>query len=382
MLFPLNPQTQQCAVFDLLNNELLHFLEASITANSFSQNLFTVFQFENETLPSVCWSNEPTRSKFSTLWEKLPVDAAGRQQLFDDVSAAQDISSYFSDVNKPLPALSPDELYTAFKELTTHLFTRTKDLEGAKNQSGSSIEQHYQAHVVSNGNSHLCFICGTALLSQNRFDLSDDDQWRSDYDHLLCKDKYPVFGVHPGNFIPTCHICNSKAKGARDLLKCEGPRRTAFYPLPPSQDACEFYAQISIEGLNIDELVASGWDSPLVANVDFNSAPAHLTGKIDVWSGVYQVPLRVKEKIISDFYERVSSDLLAPQSFDDFKSLLHRRVNQTPADIRKAEWRFWWQGVYEFMNNQSDDFLQVIWSLIDWKRQQANDDDMMATFGV
>lgn len=382
MLFPLNTQTQQCAVFELLNNELLHFLEASITADIFSQTLFTEFHFENDTLPSVCWGNESTRSKFSTLWEKLPVDAAGRQQLFDDVSSAQDISSYFSDVNKPLPVLSPDGLYTAFKELTTHLFTRTKDLEGAKLQSSSSIEQHYQAHVASNGHSHLCFICGTALLSQNRSDLSDDDQWRSDYDHLLCKDKYPVFSVHPGNFLPTCHICNSKAKGARDLLRCNGPRRAAFYPLPPYQESCGLYVRVSIDDRNVEELINSGWESPLSVAIDFNTAPDDLLRKISVWSEVYQVPARVEYKISADFYEHVSSDLMGPQNFADFKNQLNRRVSQTPIDIRRTEWRFWWQKVYEFMSNQPDEFLQIIWSLVDWKRQQTNDNDMMATFGV
>jgi hypothetical protein len=383
MLFPLNPQTQQCAVFELLNNEVLHFLRACITARKFSQNLFAKYTVENVIHSSVCWSNKPTRNKYKELWAELPASATDRQQLFDSIVAAQDISTYFDDVHKLLPELNPDGLHVAFKELTTHLYTRTKDLEGIKQQAGSSINQHYQSHVAINGNSQLCFICGTASLSQNRPNLRDDDQWRSDYDHVLCKDKYPVFSVHPGNFLPACDICNRKSKRAHDLLRyADGRRRRAFYPLPPFQDACESYGEVKIDARNINELVNSEWDDPLGVSVGFSTAPAHLLEKINVWVEVYQVPQRVEEKVNTDFYERVSADLLCPQDFNDFKSLLRRKVTQVPADIRKTEWRFWWQKAYEFMSVQPDDFLQNVWALIEWKLQQSNSDDMSATFGI
>lgn len=383
MLFPLNIQTPQCAVFDLLNKELLLFLQRSINAVNFSQALFSTYLIEQAPHLSECWINEPTREKFEGLWNVMPNAVIDRQELFDKVNNSQNIGVFFDDLTIVLPELETDALFNAFKALTVHLFTRASELYGVKKQSGSSIKSHYQAFVAANGGSHLCSICGTAALSQNRIGVADDDQWRADYDHVLCKDKYPIFGVHPGNFLPTCHICNSKAKGARNLLRhLNGARRVAFYPLPPLQESCHNYAEVKVAVRNVVELISVGWDKPLDVAVDFSTASPSVLEKIEVWKEVYQVPLRVVERIVSDFCERVASDLINPQDFPDFLNQLNRKVLSEPPDLKKTEWNFWWYKLYVYLAAQSQNNLQDVWVLIEWKRQQANDNDMMVTFGV
>lgn len=383
MLFPINSQTPQCAVFELLNNELLQFLRNSIEARYFSQVLFSTYMHSGTLCASVCWTNAPTRKEFKRLWSSLPNTAVERQRLFDDVRRAQNISAFFQDATMDLPKLEPEALFDAFKELTTHLFVRTKDFAAAKIQSNSSIESHYQAFVNTNEGSHLCFICGTAALSQNRVGLTDDDQWRSDYDHLLCKDKYPLFSVHPGNFLPTCPICNSKAKGARNLLRhVNGDRRAAFYPLLPLRESCCAYASVTVAGRSADDLIEADWARSFETKVSFDSAPADVLAKIGIWNEVYQVPSRVEEKIMSDFCEHVSADLMRPTSFQDFQSQLTRKAAHLPADYRKTEWRFWWHKLYQNLDVQSQDSLRDIWSMIEWKLRYSDESDMEATFGI
>ncbi|WP_455426744.1 hypothetical protein [Dryocola sp. LX212] len=385
MLFSLNPQTPQCSVFSLLNAEFLHFLQSSVNADVYSERLFRTFtetsRGRQRTVPSVCWSNKPTREKFHKLWLELPDTIVKRQELSDQISESQNIQNFFNDTQARLPELVPTSLFEACKSLTTHLFTCTKDLAKAKLQSQSSIENHYQNFVRENNHSHLCSICGTALLSQNRANVADEKQYRSDYDHVLCKDKYPVYSVHPGNFIPTCHICNSKAKGAKDVLRDNvNQRRIAFYPLPPSQESCEQFAAVSLHLSDRRDLIENNWEAPLdSASVLFPRAPVDIVSKIDVWKEVYKVTERVEQHLKTHFIERIATDL-RPVSFDDFCGQLDRYSRQMPIDYKKSEWRFWWHKVYEFLSSQNEAYLQDVWVLIDWKLRLSNDADMADTF--
>ncbi|MEH6640172.1 hypothetical protein [Vreelandella glaciei] len=383
MLFPLHSQTPLCSVFILLNNEFLHFLQKSIHRRVFSEALFTQHPSPNGNFPSVCWTNTDTRKKFHSLWKVLPDEEDERRNLFESISQCQSIETFFDDTEAVLIKLEPEELFSAVKALTTHLFLRTKSLSEAKQQSDSSIEKHYQDFLRTNNNSTLCYVCGTECLSQNRANLADEDQWRADYDHILCKDKYSIYGAHPGNFIPTCHTCNSKAKGARNLLvNKEGLRRKAFYPLPPSQESCHAYATIEIQPKTLGRLTINPIDTPLEeVVVNFPNAPAELLDKVSVWREVYQVPTRVENRVAVSFCEAIFSRLLEPIDFNDFCAQLKRFASRMPRDYRTSEWSFWWYRVCEHLAAQDAEFLRDIWTMLNWKLQQADEGDMEATFG-
>lgn len=55
-------------------------------------------------------------------------------------------------------------------------------------------------------------------LAAFRAGIVDGEQWRADYDHQLCKSKYPIFAVHPDNLIPLCDVCNQDAKKRKIFL--------------------------------------------------------------------------------------------------------------------------------------------------------------------
>ncbi|MEZ8149104.1 hypothetical protein [Enterovibrio norvegicus] len=375
MLFPLDPNTSKCKVFEKLNAELIHFLHQSINEKRFTRKLFSILTGQE------CWDNQATKEKFEAVFRALPVPIADRQRLYDSIQNCQDLPLLFRDKTVPIPNITPVKLFDSVKSLTTHLFTRTKDLAGIKRIATESIEEHYQAYVRSN--SELCFLCGTSSLAQNRFNIADDDQWRADYDHLLCKDKYPAFSCHPDNFIPTCHICNSKAKGAKDVLSdARLGRRKAFFPLPPFQESFHHLVAMVPVFSALADLKADGNLSPLrAARVSYPGATVDEREMIKSWIDLYQVPKRVGERITNVFCEYIDADC-TPEDFNDFCEQIERKSRREPADIMKTEWRFWWFRLYQWLNAQHEDIKREAWELIQWKKQRVNDNNAAQTFGI
>lgn len=375
MLFPLAANSPSCKVFEKLNAELLFFLQKSITARRFTRSLFSRITGQ------ACWDNKKTKGMFRAVFKELPLGDVARRNFYKLINACQDIPLLFSDKTVAIPNIAPIQLFDALKALTTHLFTKTKDLVGVVRIAGESIEQHYQAYVQAN--SELCFICGTAALSHNRFNLADDEQWRSDYDHLLCKDKYPAFSCHPNNFIPTCHICNSKAKGAKDMLFDGQRRRKAFYPLPPQVES--FYLKVAVEPVfaELADYASDGNSNPLrAARVKYSNPTPDEREMIKAWMDLYQVPKRVGERIVTTFCEYIDGDC-TPEDFDDFCDQISRKARREPRDMRTTEWRFWWFRLYQWLNEQTDDVKRDAWELIYWKQQQVNDNnDASLTYGI
>ena len=375
MLFPLNPNTPRSKVFEKLNAELLFFLQATINRSQFSRQLFS------NNIGQECWGNAPTKEKFKAVFDQLPTNQADKQSFFDLINNSQDVSLMFRDKEAVIPRVQPQGLFDALKNLTTHLFARTKKLAGIIRTATESIEEHYQHYIHLN--KELCFLCGTAALSHNRFNIDDDDQWVSDYDHLLCKDKYPSFSCHPDNFIPTCHICNSKAKGAKDVLYDGVRRRKAFYPLPPLTQS--FYHKVRLKPVfaQLDDFATDGNSNPLrAAQITYVNATPDEGEMIKAWVDIYQVPKRVSERIVSNFCEYISADC-TPEDFEDFCNQVERKSRRVPADIKSTEWRFWWFRLYEWLHSQADDVKRDAWALIDWKQKQVNiDNDAVQTYGI
>lgn len=383
MLFSLHPNTPQCDVFRVLNEELLHFLRQSVNATVFSEALFSTYVVGQNNVRSECWVNEPTRLKFEALWNELPPGVQQRQQFYDQINAAQIVHTFFDDLFTSPPAL-PANQFDAFKKLTTHLFTRTANLVNIEKQAGSKVKEHFQLFRQANGNTQLCYVCGTHQLSQNRIGVPDDEQWRADYDHLLCKDKHPIYGVHPGNFIPTCHICNSKAKGSIDLIYREGNlRRLAFYPLPPLQESCGRYMSVSIGIKQLHELTVGKWDQPLGDIViSVSNASYDVEQKVNTWIDAFQVPGRVKAYIADGLIISLTTDLSEPTNFQEFISRLRQYVVNVPLDVKRTEWRFWLFRLYQYLAQQDDVLLQTVWALMEWKLQQSSQQVLNAEFGL
>jgi len=151
-------------------------------------------------------------------------------------------------------------------------------------------------------NHNICCVCGTELLAQYRADVDEDDQWRGPYDHLFPKDKYPIYAIHPDNLLPICHTCNSKAKGAKDLLFDEHKqRRVCFYPY--NETAHQLVA-VCLEQKDMN----------LTFRTVLENSDPEIQEKLDTWDSVYRIRQRVDGNFTA-LIEIVSVDCCA----DDFK---------------------------------------------------------------
>lgn len=363
MLFPLDLTTPECAVFKLLNEELLYFLEKSIHVKRFVKKLFKHYSSGNV---SECWLNKVTKKKFKAVWDALPSAATDRQALFDCINNAQDLGQFFSDPTVTFPLIGPDTLKKAIEKLTTHLYESTSKLKAVKIEASQSVHEHYQAHVRANQDSHLCYVCGTAQMSQNRQGLVDNEQWRSAYDHLLNKADYPLYGIHPKNLMPTCNFCNSKAKGAKELIHDRtGNRRKAFYPFSTPRESCDQFIKLNLVP---DRL--SDFSQPIDIEINYVGTTPDLDAKIRAWDEIFQVSSRVKDMFASDFVVRIASDLDTPRNIDELAATLSRKVRAAPLDIKITEWRFWWHRLYEHLNTRPNN--DDIWLMLDYRYRQID----------
>lgn len=353
MLFKLHPDTPVSSVFVGLNNEFLYFLSTSINATEFSRELFT------EILGAAVWGNEPTRLKFEDLWQVLPVDSNHRTEIYGLLSMAQNLPEYFSDVVKDFPALD-EPIFKAVKSLTKHLFERTKDLAAIRAVcDGESITLHFNTFRRLNGN--LCTVCASEELAQVREGVAEKDQWRSAYDHMLDKAKYPAFGIHPANLVPICDTCNGKAKGSKELLvhatgAVSGTRRLGFYPY---SECCEENMEVS---LDVDG------DSFLKLKVSWGGATAGEVQKINAWNEVYQIKARVEGELGS-FVTTIANDC-RPIDLDDLKNQMARRAECCPVDKRQMSWLFWKTRLYSWICDQGDELAEQLWDMISAKTDE------------
>ena len=361
MLFPLDPTTARCKIFTGLNTVLMNFFHESINSNEFSQDLFP------GDVGAACWDNEPTREKFEQLWDELSaLSVADRQCLHDTIANNQEIRRFFIDRMAPFPTIQPDSLKTALGKLTKHLYLRSKDLVDVCRACGNeSIQNHFETFRTQNGN--ICAVCGTELLAQRREDVPDGDQWRSAYDHLLSKDKYPAYAIHPDNLLPICDTCNSKAKGADELLVASDKttRRLSFYP---HEESCHEFVEVKLTYVDIAPDLIVSW-----VTGDPNTSE-----KLAAWDEIYEVKSRVEGEQ-SDFVAWLDSEC-QPVDLNDFSTQISRKSQPpTQISVKNECWKFWRYKLYVWIQNQGYEVISQIWAMIEKRR---SDDDSFAVYGI
>lgn len=331
MLLRLVDDTPIFEVFRLLNLELLHFLEQSVNTNAFGRTLFT-----QGAIGDACWANTPTYDKYETLFNALQAaGSATKQQLFEVMRDNQDLQAFFENPQRNLFDFMNVLCLEALKSLCTHLYCSTKDLRPVVTASGgANITAHFNAYreLVVNGN--ICKACGMKELAAFRAGIPDGDQWRADYDHQLCKSKYPIFAVHPYNLVPLCDVCNQDAKKAKDLFKhTNGTERLAFCPY--TEEAKDL---IDIE---IDNLR----DPEPTIKVKWNTQNGVLLNKLNTWDEIYEIRNRVEGQFRS--LEVIIEDKIDPEDRDH----LYRRINDEariarPNILKREPWKLWYQKLF------------------------------------
>lgn len=360
MLLPIRPSTSRAAIFSELNKELGYFLNASVDAQRFAKSLFS------PALRSCIWGNEPTKAEFKKLWKSLrQLDREARESLSQEFEGSQFIQRFYHDKQLPIPSV-PEHVLASFDSLAKHLFNRTAGLVGVKNSCGETLHQFLESFQDVNGK--VCCFCGSSVLVQYRAGVEGENQWRAANDHLLAKDVYPIFSVHPDNLVPVCDTCNSKAKLAKDILfkKVDGQpsqRRACFYPF--TESVC---GDVGVE-------VETG-SMGLKVKALFNTEDPDVFEKIDTWDDVY----RIKERVEGQFIELtvlVDSDCPAID-IDQLRELLRSKAERYLSNVRLEAWNFWRAKLYGWLCGQNE-ILELLWGNIQEKRADA---DAAAVYGI
>ncbi|WP_285259903.1 hypothetical protein [Halopseudomonas bauzanensis] len=331
MLFRLAANTPRFKVFQLLNDELLFFLEKTAEENIFTQALFTGGE-----VGQACWNNIKTQENFKALFNALNnTGADAKQRLFEVTRDHQDLQSLFENPKRNLFDFMGPSCKEALKSLCTHLYCSTKDLADIVAASGGdNITTHFNAYRDLEVNGNICKACGMKELAPFRAGIPDGDQWRSDYDHQLCKSKYPTFAVHPDNLIPLCDVCNQDAKKAKDLFRHnDGQDRLAFYP---HKEEAQELIELVIEDLRDPE--------PKV-KVKWNALDDDLLDKLETWDEIYEIRSRVEGKFRP--LEQVVVNRCSTRDTQEIEMMVRIFAREPePRTLKSEAWAFWHQKLF------------------------------------
>lgn len=358
MLFKLSPNTPRFRIFELLNEELLHFIQHSIPNGVFRRELFTQGQ-----VGQACWNNSKennlratkdlTFEKFMLFFREFQaMPMAKRTQLNQFAMVNQNLQNLFTTPQRNQLNFIPDSCFKAFKNLTTHLYCATKDLQPIIDAVGGvNIKNHFEAFRRGNVNGNICKACGLTELSEFRANIPDGDQWRADYDHLLCKSKYPLYAVHPDNLIPICSTCNQDAKKVKDLfVNDQNQPRLSFYPFIESADN---YVDLEIEKLR---------DPEPEVRVTWITDDVDLLSKLDTWDDVYEIKNRVEGKFIN--LETVIIDLINPEDYHNFVHQVNNKARPpNPETYTRLAGAYWEHKLFNKLNQIN---LESIWEKIEF----------------
>lgn len=365
MLFQLALNTPRFLVFHLLNQELIFFLQKSVDDGRFRRALFT-----SGPIGKACWdnskSNDPkaksdlTRDKFKKLFNTIQKQPnAIRQQLLDTAKNNQNIELFFNNPNRALFDFLPSSCFDSLKNITTHLYCATKDLQGIVDAAGNiNIKSHFESFRADSVNGNICKACGMEELAIFRASTPEGEQWRADFDHQLCKSKYPLFAVHPDNLVPLCSICNQDAKKAKDLFfKKPNQPRNAFYPYTESVH--------SFIEINLDMLK----DLEPEITVIWRANDKNTLEKLETWDDVYEIKHRVEGRFRS--LEKIILNEINPNCYAHFDQQVKDRARTVPDEVlRDKEWGFWYQKLFHKLSQVDK---AAFWEKSRFSNLQGND---------
>jgi hypothetical protein len=324
MLFDIRPDLQQSRVFDGLNRFLREIMSAALESRA----------ADHDVLPNGLYAavvgNQPTNNALVALQDALAgLDQGRGNALRDALLQNTEPCDFLTDRGLHLPVV-PDSVFAVLKAFAVHLYERTGKLVAVEAACGERIDDHYTRFRdnTAPGNGNVCCVCGTESLAQLQAGVDDSEQWRGPYDHLLAKDKYPLYGVHPKNLVPICQTCNSKAKLAKSLLIKDGNRRLSFSPW--TERALLGEIRVSIDD--------TGGLFPRVV-VHFASADPDRNEKLTSWDDVYKIKARVEGEF-SALREKVAEDVSAVNEEVFLVGLYERAASKVNAS-RSTPFNYW-----------------------------------------
>lgn len=327
MLLSINPCLEPSRIFTGLNQLLREVVISALHGRPVDEHQMP------EGLYAAVFRNGPTVEKISNFCTSVStLMNADKASLLAAIDANIEPTNFLGDRSVPLVAI-PDTIFKELKQLAVHLYERTADLDGVETTCGETVSDHFSRFRDSAppGNGNICCVCGTESLAQMRSS-AEDGQWRGPYDHILPKDKYPLYGIHPGNLIPICQTCNSKAKLAKDLLFNGIHRRLSFYPWTEMVHPDEIQVGVSSDA-GLPQLVIS-----------LTSECPCRREKLQTWDDIYKIRARVKGEFLP-LVEKIFEDIPV-ETEAAFLAGLRHSANARACKVRLTPFNYWRARLY------------------------------------
>lgn len=362
MLFPLQIGIAGSLIFEGLNALLLESLRAGARRTPIDETRLPV-----GLLASV-QANEESSRRLEDLRVAIDeLDAIERDRVYIAAQTAQMIRPLFSDLASEIPSI-PERVRAPLRVFGEHLFSQTAKLVGITQACGESVMDHYVRFAADppTGNGNVCGMCGTEYLAQRRANVATANQWRAPYDHLLSKETYPIFSVHPDNLLPICRTCNEKAKLRKDLLHdTEGQRRECFDP----------WSECAEERLSLSVLFRDL--APFVELTMIGRNPGEQS-KLQTWNDVYRIQERVEGEFMS-FREKIAEDI-SLTDLATFKASLLERQRVKFQTRRHTPYNYWRAFLFRALLDLPDPLLEQLRELCEGALDPNG--DAAATFGI
>lgn len=327
MLFDIQPGLDNSRVFDGLDRFFREVILAALEGRATDQSQMP------HGLYAAVTENQPTKQSVDKLLAALALLDPGRKDELKLALLHTEPCDFLTDRHLQLPTV-PVAIFPHLKTLVTHLCERTAKLVGVEEACGERVDDHCARFRAMSppGNGNVCCVCGTESLAQLQAGVDDHEQWRGPYDHLLAKNHYPLYGVHPKNLVPICQTCNSKTKLAKDLLYKQGIRRLSFVPWTERASTDEIH--VSIDDIDMFPRVV----------VTFTSGNPDRQEKLQTWDDVYTIKGRVEGEFRA-LQEKVAEDVTASDEAAFLQDLRHRARNKANA-CRLTPFNYWRARVY------------------------------------
>ena len=145
------------------------------------------------------------------------------------------------------------DVYSRFKTLRRHIPLKLKDPVSGKKKRNPKLKElddifHYTGKYDDDiagffidhaDDLHIssCYYCETAYIN-----VFNAKRRQFDVDHFIPKEKCPILGLSLFNFVPSCQVCNSRIKLAKEL----GSNKAEYEKFNPSGEHYAFEDKVRI----------------------------------------------------------------------------------------------------------------------------------------
>lgn len=246
------------------------------------------------------------------------------------------------------PRIPLEDLPAGIREPARDLFVHLYERSLTKARCKAHWEQFYQALPLK-----MCPFCGVEILHH-------PDLLKQDYDHVLCKRRYPFAAVNLLNLVPCGRDCNQVFKHEKDMIWNDnaGVRRRAFYPFQAHGQTIT----LDLAGSQLPEMdnEAGEWEVTFQPDIE----------EVRTWVDVFELRNRYRLEVFPAEFDQWREDFLSwvgpqpvPPGGWDTAAMRNRMIaySQSLTGERFKDMRFLKLALFEFLLAEAgDDFFAAL----------------------